>query len=120
MTTQLGLDLEEQPRAPRAAVLRHAHLQDQPVPPDEALALEKKARRQDARVMEVFRYTPAKRLTPSDVQYLLSEHEPPPLPLLTSIRRSLTNLTRRGLLQHHPRDRRPGPRGARESTWSLA
>jgi hypothetical protein len=31
----------------------------------------------------------------------------------------MKNLTKRGLLVHHPEDRRPGPFGARESVWSL-
>jgi hypothetical protein len=39
---------------------------------------------------------------------------------ITSVRRALTNLTNRGLLIHHKADRRPGPFGAKESTWSLA
>ena len=118
MADQLGLDLEEQPKTPRAAVLRHAYLRAQPVPADEAIALEAKAKRQDARVLAVFR--PGRTLTPSQVHGYLCDECGPRAPLLTSIRRALTNLTRRGLLQHHPRDRRPGPRGARESTWSLA
>lgn len=88
---------------------------------DEALAGNRRAARQDARVLEAFRLyaTHGQRLTPSQVHALLCDETGPPAPLLTSIRRSLTNLTTRGLLEHHPRDRHLGPRGATESTWSL-
>jgi hypothetical protein len=116
----LALDPDEPPRAPRAGVLRHAHLQGQPLTVGEALFLERKAARQDALVLAVFQALPGEPLTPTGVLLEIIEREPPPAPLLTSIRRSLTNLTRRGLLVHDKRDRRPGPRGARESTWRLA
>jgi len=115
---QLGLDLEPQPKAPRAAVLRHAYLRAQPVPAAEALALEARAMRQDTRVLAVFR--PGRTLTPSQVHGYLCDECGAPAPLLTSIRRALTNLTRRGLLVHYPRERRDGPRGSTESTWGLA
>ena len=61
------------------------------------------------------------RLTPSQVQAILAGdgHRL----LLTSVRRSLTNLSTCGRyappLEHHPTDRRPGPYGAKESTWGL-
>ena len=40
--------------------------------------------------------------------------------LLTSVRRALTNLARAKAVVHHERDRRPGPYGVRQSTWSIA
>ena len=119
MSEQLGLDLEDAPKGKRRGALRSFHARSH-VPVAEALAGENRANRQDALVLAVFRALPGRRLTPSDVEYELAQREPPPIPLLTSIRRSLTNLTNRGLLAHDARDRRPGPRGSSESTWSLA
>lgn len=122
MADQLDLGMEDAPpRRRRTATLRHAHLQGQPVTVDEALLLEKRAGAQDARVLDVFRDRPASaRLTPTQVTMSLLDIGPEPAPLLTSVRRALSNLTRRGLLVHFPRDRRQGPRGSSESTWGLA
>lgn len=117
MTSQLPLGFEEQPPRRRPRRARSFHVRSHMTVEDVA-AGEAKAQGQDALVLRQFK--PGARLTPSDVQWLLTEHEPPPAPLLTSIRRSLTNLTKRGQLVHHPADRRPGPRGSKESTWSLA
>lgn len=116
MSQQLGLPLDDAP-APARKPRRSFHVRSH-VTVEEALAGERKAQRQDRRVLEVFR--PGQRLTPSQVHGLLCDETGPPAPLLTSIRRSLTNLTRRGVLVHYRADRRPGPRGARESTWGLA
>ena len=59
---------------------------------------------------------PGDRHTPSEVAAAF-----PRWPV-TSIRRALTNMTKREppLLVHHREDRRMGPLGARESCWSLA
>jgi hypothetical protein len=54
------------------------------------------------------------RWTPSELHMVFPQWP------ITSVRRALTNLTTRGLLTHHTADRRPGPFGAKESTWSLA
>lgn len=122
MADQLPLDLaQDPPRRRRTATLRAAHLQGQPVTVDEALALEKRANGQDKRVLAVFQTCARGRaLTPSQVRAYLCNETDPPAPLLTSIRRALTNLTKRGLLVHHKADRRPGPHGSKESTWGLA
>jgi hypothetical protein len=112
---QLELALADPPRKARTAALRSAHFQSH-VPAGEALAIEAAAGHQDAEILDFFRVRDLcadRRWTPSEV------HAEFPQFLLTSIRRSLTNLTRRGLLLHHPHDRRSGPRGARESCWSL-
>lgn len=114
---QLALALTDPPRRARTAALRSAHFRSS-VPVEEALATEARAGRQDRRVLAVFRS--GDRLTPSQVHGLLCDETGPPAPLLTSIRRSLTNLSKRGLLAHYPGDRRPGPRGSSESVWSLA
>ena len=115
--TQLPLGLEEAPKEPRTGALRSFHVQSHVTVP-EALEGERKAGRQDKRVLSVFR--PGQRLTPSQVRGLLCDECGPAAPLLTSVRRSLTNLTTRGLLIHHKADRRQGPYGAKESVWSLA
>lgn len=96
------------------------HTRAQPMGPAEAIAGERRAQVQDHRVREVFeRLANGCALTPSQVHGYLCDEAGPQAPLLTSIRRSLTNLTRRGALEHHRADRRPGPHGATESTWSL-
>jgi hypothetical protein len=110
---QLGLGLEA-PQKPRTGALRSYHLQSH-VPVPEALEGERRAVRQDQAVFECIRYSGrGARWTPSEV------HAEFPQWPLTSIRRALTNLTTRGLLTHHRTNRRPGPFGAKESTWSLA
>lgn len=116
MPAQLTLVLDAPPpRKPRAAALRHHHVRShQPV--EEALEGEARAQQQDARVLEIFWRAQRRRLTPSEVWGLLDGQ----VPLLTSVRRSITNLTARGLLVHYRADRRMGPRGARESAWGLA
>lgn len=88
--------------------------------PDEALAGEARAQRQEAVLLEWFRagdlLAAGLRWTPSEIHNRPAFRTWP----LTSVRRALTNLTARGYLVHHKADRRQGPRGARESTWSLA
>ena len=61
----------------------------------------------------------AARLTPSQVHAFMKRRDWRSTPLLTSVRRAITNLAKRGVLTHHEHDRRPGPFGAKESTWSL-
>lgn len=105
------------------------------MPVEEALALERKVSLQDARVMGLFREVAkdavakdadeedpesGRRLTPSMVLVCWGNVYGGPPPLLTSVRRALTNLTNLGLLVHYKHDRRESPRGARESTWGLA
>lgn len=110
---QLGLQLEEVPQRRRAGVLRSLHLQGQPVGVAEALERDKKAGRQEALILELFRTLAPKRLTPSEAARAF------PMWPLTSVRRAISNLAHRGALEHHAKDRRPGPFGAKESTWSL-
>lgn len=121
---QLDLALAESPRKARTAALRSFHI-GQPgghASIDEALDGERAAQRQEDMILGWFRQceeaVPGARArwTPSDVH---SEHPFRYWPI-TSVRRALTNLTTRGLLLHHRTDRRPGPYGAKESTWSLA
>mgnify|MGYP001589160835 CR=1 FL=1 len=92
------------------------------MPVEEALGGERRAKAQEFVVALFFaaRGKGSVRFTPTEVWEGLERQWP-----LTSIRRALTNLSDERRydhppLQHHPRDRRPGPRGARESTWSLA
>lgn len=120
MAQQLGLDLDDAPKAPRKGALRSAHLRGQPVPVAEALALEARASGQEECIVSWIRAQgPGVRFTPSDVHRAFPRLE------ITSIRRALTNLStpresRPARLVHYPTDRRPGPRGATESTWGLA
>lgn len=121
---QLGLELTETPRKKRAGVLLSFHPQHQPIPVPEVLEREKKAGRQDAELLDFIRaHWPSDGFTPSEVHAryrgrmdLLGRRAP----LLTSIRRSLTNATKRGVLRHWPQERRPGPHGVPESCWSLS
>lgn len=118
---QLDLDLApESPRRVRAGALRSFHAAGQPITVDEALAGEAAAQEQDAQVLAVFLRAPGARLTPSEVLEALQRAHGQAAPLLTSVRRSMTNLTERRLLVHYSRDRRPSPRGGTESAWGLA
>jgi hypothetical protein len=122
---QLELELSDPPRPPRrrrAAALESFHVQSH-MPVDEVLAGEREAARQEAAILgyfETFRRTTLVaggvpgRFTPSEVAGMFPDWP------ITSIRRAMTNLTTRGKLVHHRKDRRPGPHGAKESTWSLA
>jgi hypothetical protein len=107
-----AVPLGQAPRAARTAALDSFHVRSHMTVP-EALAGEKRARTQEDAVLELFRAHPGRRFAPSEVAALI------PGALLTSIRRCLTNLTTREALAHHPTDRRPGPFGSKESTWSL-
>jgi hypothetical protein len=117
LSQQLPLALEDVAPTPRRRQRRAFHVRSHQTV-EEALAGEQRAGRQDRRVLEVFRDC-GRRLTPSQVHGLLCDECGPPAPLLTSIRRSLTNLTSCGLLIHYPADRRLGPHGVKESTWGL-
>src|SRR5438128_1267101 len=123
MTEQLALQLNEKPpRLKRAGALRSFHVRSHQ-PAAEALAGEERAAKQEEVILGYFRTFAGVsatadaiggRWTPSEVHAMF-----PAWPL-TSIRRALSNLTARGLLRHYPADRRPGPRGAKESTWGMA
>jgi hypothetical protein len=120
MAQQLGLDLEGPPETPRASTPNSYHVRSHQTVA-EVQAGESRAAAQDTRVLEVFRARGrGRRLTPSRVHGYMCDECGPRAPLLTSIRRALTNLTRRGLLVHYKGDRKDGPRGATESTWGLA
>jgi hypothetical protein len=124
MTEQLDLILEppDPPRQERTQALRSHHVRSHQTA-EEALAGEARARAQEASILGYFQAfagtaacegaTPG-RWTPSEVHAVFPQWP------VTSIRRALTNLTSAGRLVHYPADRRPGPRGARESTWGLA
>lgn len=123
--TQLGLDFDApSPRRRRTAALESFHVRSH-ILPEEALVGERRAQRQDALILAVFRARPGQHLTPWEVFAILAEERicngrKGAAPLITSVRRGITNLTARELLIHHDKDRRPGPCGAKESTWSLA
>jgi hypothetical protein len=109
---QLGLGLEA-PQKPRTGALRSYHVRSH-VPVPEALEGERRAARQEETILAFLRGMTPQRYTPSEIQAVF-----PRWPL-TSVRRALTNLTTLGLLTHHRTNRRPGPFGAKESTWSLS
>lgn len=115
---QLPLPLASAPQAKRTAALRSFKARHETA--EEALAGEAKAQRQEDIILEHMRkdWKPYMRWTPSQLndQWHLGKYGWP----ITSIRRALTNLTAKGLLRKHPEDRRLGPRGSKECTWSLA
>lgn len=115
MSNQLALGFDA-PEAPRAAVLRHHHVRSHQ-PAEEAVAAEHRAKGQAAEILAWLDARPGRRFTPSEVHAALGGNAWGPI---NSVRRSLTNLTTMGDLVHHPTDRRAGPWGAPESTWSLA
>lgn len=110
---QLALELVDPPKRGRAGALRSFKARSH-VPVAEALAGEAAAARQEDLILDWFRRFPTSRVTPSELGRSF-----PSWPI-TSIRRALTNLTDAGELRHDPKDRRPGPYGAKESTWGLA
>jgi hypothetical protein len=124
MTAQLDLGLDREESAPAAPPppRRSYHVRSHQTI-EETVAGEERARAQEASILGLFQAfastaavegaTPG-RYTPSEVHAMF-----PNWPI-TSIRRALTNLTKAGRLHHFKGDRRPGPRGARESTWGLA
>lgn len=128
--TQLGLfDRKPAEHRPRSFHVRSHQTVE------EVSAGEAKAKRQEGAILEFFRYHDDQgnghhtRWTPSEVHAAIVSmgqfvHEtfrgPRPILPVTSVRRAITNLTTAGLLVHHRADRRPGPYGAKESTWSLA
>lgn len=111
MTDQLGLDFTA-PQQRRTAALESFHVQSHVTVP-EALAGEKKAKRQEDAILDYFRLRPVQRFTPSEVAAQFPQWP------LTSVRRAMTNLSKAGALVHYPADRRPGPYGAAESSWGL-
>lgn len=104
------LDLLEPPPAMRAAELHSFHVRSH-MTVEQAQEGELRAQTQDVAVLAWMRAHPG-RWTPPEVLAGLGTAAP-----LTSIRRSLTDLTRRELLRHWPADRRPGVFGALNSTW---
>jgi len=119
MTSQLALDWESAP-APRRRTGRLASFHPRNETAAEAREGEDLARRQDAWVLAWMAHW--RRATPSDVH---SAAQGAGFAwLLTSIRRSLSNLSDEKRHQHpplqkHKADRRPSPRGGRECVWSL-
>jgi hypothetical protein len=114
---QLPLEIAAPPTARRRSALTSFHARDES--PAEALAGELKAAAQEGAISEWFEDHPGDRFTPSQVWEALYIQESREVPL-TSVRRAISNMTRKGWLRKHPEDRRMGPRGARECTWGLA
>ena len=122
MADQLGLDLDDQPRATRAGALESYHVRSHQTA-EEAIAGERKAAHQEDVVLAWFRERgSAHHAGPSEVWMALGSLEKgwP----LTSIRRAMTNLAtsrpgKEAQLVHYAAERRPGPFGAMESTWGL-
>lgn len=99
------------PPKPTPATISSYHVRSE-TPLAEALAGEARCRTQEAILLAWLRAQPGKRFTPSEV-HASFDHWP-----LTSCRRALTNLAKRGDLIHHAKERRPGPYGSPESVWS--
>lgn len=116
MTEQLNLGLDDVPAIPRSGVLRRFHAKASTCLQD-ALDGERRAERQEEILMRWWGSVGSQeRFTPSEVHTHVSGGCWP----LTSTRRAITNLTKAGLLVHHPQIRRVGPFGVNESTWSLS
>jgi hypothetical protein len=100
------------PQKAKTAVLRSFHARSHVTVP-EALAGEKRAKRQEDAILEFFRLRPCERFTPSEVSERFPDWP------LTSTRRAMTNLSKAGYLTHYKADRKPGPFGAAESSWGI-
>lgn len=96
--------------APVRPVPPSFHAQHCHMPVEEAQAGERRALGQDAAILAWMRAHPG-RHTPPEVAAAFPQWP------LTSVRRSLSNSTRRGFLRHCRADRRPGVFGALNSTW---
>lgn len=91
-------------------------------PGEDFAARDAKARKQDERVLDLFRDCADSMLTASMVfqhfDYLHKSSGHPRI-LLTSVRRAMSNLTRDGLLVHHKDIHRIGPHGASETFYQF-
>ena len=81
---------------------------------DELKQHEAKAETQSARILRMFSGHPERSFTPCEIQEKLWADAP----LLTSVRRSISNLTRDGYLER-TNTRRLGAHGAMNYTWQL-
>ena len=75
---------------------------------------EAKAESQGDRILRIFKGRPERDFTPCEIEEKLWDDAP----LLTSVRRSITNLTRDGYLER-TNTRRLGAHGAMNYTWQL-
>lgn len=101
--------------APRVPRRRSYHVRSHQTVPEVREGEERALRQEEAILVYLQMHARVQgRWTPSEVAAVFP-HWP-----VTSVRRALTNLTARGHLRHWPADRRPGPYGRMESTWSLA
>lgn len=117
--TQLGLWDMPPNRTPRSLVPpRSFHVSSPRTTVTELREGERKAAGQDAFILDVFRKHGAEDWTPSELTHHVNLGRLAPWPI-TSVRRSLTNLTRRGHLRRLMA-RRMGPLGSQEHAWSLA
>ena len=83
------------------------------VPKDLLIKALKKVKKQELKVLAVFKVTLMNELTPSEVYKALQEVYP-----ITSIRRAITDLTGKGLLKK-TYVQRPGLYGTLNYTWTL-
>ena len=81
---------------------------------DELKQHEAKAENQSDRILKIFKSNPERDFTPCEIEKKLWGDAP----LLTSVRRSITNLTRDGKLER-TETRRLGAHGAMNYTWRL-
>lgn len=83
------------------------------LPKDLLITELKKVKKQELKVLAVFKVTLMRELTPSEVYKALQEVYP-----ITSIRRAITNLTGKGLLRK-THVQRPGIYGTPNYTWCI-
>lgn len=117
---QLGLEIADAPKQERAAPIKPKvsfHVRSS-MTVDEVLGGEESAEGQEDVLLKFFLLysREGERWTPSEIHARPQFQRWP----VTSVRRALTDLTKAGQLVHHQSDRRPGPYGANESTWSLS
>jgi hypothetical protein len=108
MSAQLAINFDRRSRTP--------YWPTTPLPIAQLADAIKRAEQQDEAVLAIFRSVGGS-LTPSQVQSIgvgNGLHW-----LLTSVRRSMTNLTNAGVLVHL-HDTRPGPHGRPEGLWQVS
>lgn len=94
-----------------------------PITESQLIGAQRVAKAQEERILALFRANPHSSLSPRQVEKALTrlhnEHGGPMPPLLTSIRRALSNLTRDGALVHHKTLHVTGPYRMPETLWGL-
>jgi hypothetical protein len=84
-------------------------------PEQEVIEGEAAAQKQEAIIFDFFKANPESKYTPFDIKEAVGSSWE-----LTSIRRAISNLTKRGYLIKDALDRKPGKKGKSNCTWYYA